>query len=237
MILIATSSLLSLIRLCLIASTDPCTSALIITLSSLTVPALIWSKRPSRESFFLLSSMSLALSCAIKVSEAALASLSSLKLSMVSPELGTPLSPKISTGIDGPASVTLFPLSSSIALTLPKDEPIDMESPTCKVPFCTRTVATGPLPLSRLASITIPLALLLGLALYSATSAVKSTISRSCSIPSLECAETGTNMVEPPQSSGMSSYSVSSCFTLSTFALGLSILLIATIISIPAALA
>ena len=44
-------------------------------------------------------------------------------------------------------------------------------------------------------------------------------------------------MVDPPQSSGMSSYSVSSCFTLSTFALGLSILLIATIISIPAALA
>ena len=122
----------------------------------------------------------------MKVSAAALASLSSLKQSIVSPEFGTPLSPSISTGIEGPASATLLPLSSSIALTLPKEEPIEIESPMCKVPFCTRTVATGPLPLSRLASITIPLASLLGFALYSATSAVRSTISRSCSIPSFE---------------------------------------------------
>ena len=41
----------------------------------------------------------------------------------------------------------------------------------------------------------------------------------------------------PPQSSGISSYSESSCLTLSIFALGLSILLTATIISTPAALA
>ena len=44
-------------------------------------------------------------------------------------------------------------------------------------------------------------------------------------------------MVEPPQSSGISSYSVSSCFTFSILALGLSILLTATIISTPAAFA
>jgi len=44
-------------------------------------------------------------------------------------------------------------------------------------------------------------------------------------------------MVLPPQSSGISSYSVSSCFTRSILALGLSILLIATTISIPAAFA
>ena len=43
--------------------------------------------------------------------------------------------------------------------------------------------------------------------------------------------------MEPPQSSGISSYSESSCFTLSIFAAGLSILLIATIISTPAAFA
>ena len=41
----------------------------------------------------------------------------------------------------------------------------------------------------------------------------------------------------PPQSSGISSYSESSCFTRSTFAPGLSILLIATMISTPAAFA
>ena len=44
-------------------------------------------------------------------------------------------------------------------------------------------------------------------------------------------------MVVPPQSSGISSYSESSCFTRSMFALGLSILLMATMISTPAAFA
>ena len=50
-------------------------------------------------------------------------------------------------------------------------------------------------------------------------------------------ADTGTNVVEPPQSSDISPYSVSSCLTFSTLALGLSILLTATIISTSAALA
>ena len=54
---------------------------------------------------------------------------------------------------------------------------------------------------------------------------------------SVYVADTGTKMVLPPQSSGISSYSASSCFTLSIFALGLSILLTATMISIPAAFA
>ena len=44
-------------------------------------------------------------------------------------------------------------------------------------------------------------------------------------------------MVLPPQSSGIRSYSESSCFTLSMLALGLSILFTATIISTPAAFA
>ncbi len=56
-------------------------------------------------------------------------------------------------------------------------------------------------------------------------------------MPSPDFAETGTNSVDPPQSTGISSYSVISCFTRSMLALGLSILLTATIISIPAALA
>ena len=91
--------------------------------------------------------------------------------------------------------------------------------------------------MSSSASITIPLAFLSGLALSSRTSAVRRIISRRLSIPSLVCADTGQNIVDPPQSSGISSYSVSSCFTLSILALSLSILLMATIISIPAAFA
>ena len=75
-----------------------------------------------------------------------------------SPAFGTPLRPKISTGVDGPAVLILFPLSSDIALTLPWLAPAAIFAPTFNVPFCTRTVATGPLPLSSLASIIIPLA-------------------------------------------------------------------------------
>ncbi len=84
---------------------------------------------------------------------------------------------------------------------------------------------------------TSPLALRSGFAFSSSTSAVRRIISRRLSIPSLVCAETGQKIVLPPQSSGISSYSDSSCFTLSIFALGLSILLTATIISTPAAFA
>ena len=98
-------------------------------------------------------------------------------------------------------------------------------------------MATAPRPLSSCASITRPLAFLSGLALSSRTSAVRRIISRRLSIPSLVCADTGQNIVLPPQSSGISSYSESSCLTLSILALGLSILLTATIISTPAAFA
>ena len=105
------------------------------------------------------------------------------------------------------------------------------------VPFCTRTVATGPFPLSSSASIIRPLAARFGFAFSSLTSAVRRIISSRESIPSCVCADTGTKIVLPPQSSGTSSCSASSCFTLSMFALGLSILLIATIISVPAAFA
>ena len=124
-----------------------------------------------------------------------------------------------------------------MARTLPWDAPAEIKSPTLRVPFCTSTVATGPRPLSSSASITRPLAFLLGLAFNSSTSAVKRTISNKSEIPSPVLADTGTKMVLPPQSSETSSYSVNSCFTLSILALGLSILFTATIISIPAAFA
>ena len=75
------------------------------------------------------------------------------------------------------------------------------------------------------------------MAFNSITSAVKAIISIRSSRPSPVLADTGTKIVLPPQSSGISSYSVSSCFTRSMLALGLSILLTATMISTPAAFA
>ena len=56
-------------------------------------------------------------------------------------------------------------------------------------------------------------------------------------MPILVLADTGTQMTSPPHSSGTSSYSVSCCMTRSGFASGLSILLMATMIETPAALA
>ena len=50
-----------------------------------------------------------------------------------------------------------------------------------------------------------------GFAFNSHTSAVRRIISRRVSIPSPVCADTGTKIVLPPQSSGISSYSESSC--------------------------
>ncbi len=154
-----------------------------------------------------------------------------------SPALGTSDNPRISTGVEGVASFTLLPLSSIMALTLPWHAPAETKSPTCSVPFCTRTVATGPRPLSSSASITSPLARLLGFAFSSIISAVRRIVSSKSSIPSPDFADTGTNSVFPPQSVATSSYSVSSCFTLSILADGLSILFTATTISMPAAFA
>ena len=112
-----------------------------------------------------------------------------------------------------------------------------MKSPTRRVPFCTSTVATGPRPLSSSASMTRPLARLSGLAFSSRISAVSRIVSSRLSMPSPVFAETGTNSVLPPQSVATNSYSVSSCFTRSMLAEGLSILFTATKISMPAALA
>ena len=110
-------------------------------------------------------------------------------------------------------------------------------SPALSVPFSTKSVATGPLPLSSLASITVPFASLFGLALSSFTSATSSTFSSSSSIPMPVFADTGTAITSPPHSSTTSSCSVSCCFTLSGSAPSLSILFIATIIETPAAFA
>ena len=55
--------------------------------------------------------------------------------------------------------------------TRPHSEPATTMSPTFSVPRCTSTVATGPRPLSSLASITAPSAVRSGLALRSSSSA------------------------------------------------------------------
>jgi hypothetical protein len=56
----------------------------------------------------------------------------------------------------GLASCTFSPRSLSMARTRPKASPATIESPTRRVPRWTRTVATGPRPLSSRASIATP---------------------------------------------------------------------------------
>ena len=58
-----------------------------------------------------------------------------------SPADGTPARPRISTGVDGPASAIWRPLSSSIARTRPHSAPATTMSPWFSVPVCTSTVA------------------------------------------------------------------------------------------------
>lgn len=53
---------------------------------------------------------------------------------MVSPALGTSSNPRMETAIEGPALLTVLPLSSIIALTRPVVVPEMMESPVFSVP-------------------------------------------------------------------------------------------------------
>ena len=135
MILTTTSSFESFSRLCLIASTDPCTSAFTTIPSSFKLPSWICVNRSSRESLDFVSSRSFTLLCEINVSAKFLAYFSFPHPTITSPAFGTSFSPRISTGVDGPASLTLLPLSSIMALTLPNAEPAAIGSPTRSVPF------------------------------------------------------------------------------------------------------
>src|ERR1039457_5192367 len=130
--------------------------------------------------------------------------------------------------MDGPASLTILPFSSSIARTRPNTEPTNTASPRRIVPDCISTVATGPLPLSRRASITNPLACVVRGAFNSNTSACNKTPSSNLSMPCPDLEETSTNIESPPQSSGTTPSATSSCLTRSTLASGLSTLVIAT---------
>ena len=114
-----TSSLDSFTRLCFTASTEPCTSALTMIGSSLMLPALIWLNKSSSDNLAFVSSSNLFLPSEINVSAKFLASFSFTVPTRTSPAFGTSLSPRISTGVDGPASLTLRPLSSIMARTFP----------------------------------------------------------------------------------------------------------------------
>ena len=124
-----------------------------------------------------------------------------------------------------------------MARTRPTAVPAIITSPCFRVPFCTSSVDTGPRPLSRRASMTVPDASRLGLAFSSRISAVRTTISSSSCTPIPVFAEISHIMVSPPYSSGIRSYFIISCLMRSGFAPGRSILLMATMIGISAAFA
>src|SRR6266705_794908 len=124
-----------------------------------------------------------------------------------------------------------------MARTRPNEVPASTTSPRLSVPDCTSTVATGPRPLSRRASITMPLAAASTGAFSSSTSACSNTRSISSSMPLPVFADTETNGESPPYSSGTTACATSSCLTFSGLASCLSILLIATTMGTSAALA
>ena len=130
--------------------------------------------------------------------------------------------------MEGEAARTGMPFSSNIALSLPQADPATTASPMRSVPFCTSRVAITPRDLSTVASSTVPIPGLLGLARISACSEISVRASSRSARPVLRCADTGMTMVLPPHSSGVRPASLSCCFTSSGLALARSILLSAT---------
>ena len=150
-----TSSLLSFSSEAFTASTEPCTSALTIRFRFFISPAWIWLNRSSSETL-VTGALALAFSSALRCSTSSRASFSSATALKVAPAVGASLRPVISTGTEGPAEVIFWPLSLTMARTRPTEVPAMMISPCFSVPFCTSSVATGPRPLSRRASMTVP---------------------------------------------------------------------------------
>ena len=153
------------------ASTEPCTSALMISASSLSAPSCICENRSSRLTALLrLASISVRLRWA-RCWAVWRATRSFSTTRQISPAGGGRSKPRISTGTPGPASLTRLPLWSFSAFTRPQASPATTASPTCSVPRCTSIVATGPRPTSRRDSMMTPLASAFGLAFSSSTSA------------------------------------------------------------------
>ena len=110
-------------------------------------------------------------------------------------------------------------------------------SPILSVPVRTMVVAIGPREGSSSDSMMVPSARRSGSALSSDTSATRRMCSSRSFSPAPVLADTGTAMTSPPHSSIMTSRSDSCCLARSGLASGRSILLIATIMGTPAALA
>ncbi len=177
-----TSSLESFSMACLTASTEPCTSALMMRLRLVILPSSMEEKRFSMVSLDA-SPRRCARSFSLRSSATWRDRWSSPTAIISSPALGTSSKPMISTGMEGPASFTFSPRSLISARTRPLAMPAMMLSPTCRVPFWRSTVARGPLALSSLASMMTPRPRRFGLALSSMTSACRRTISRRSSTP------------------------------------------------------
>src|SRR5439155_564441 len=135
------------------ASTEPCTSALRMSRSSFTSPDWICFWSPS--SVIRVAVLPLSLSRSWRIVATCRALRSSDTATRTSPAAGTPPSPWISTGSDGPAHLTFLPLGSISARIRPEWAPTTTASPSFRVPFWISTVATGPRPRSsRLSMIT-----------------------------------------------------------------------------------
>ena len=152
-----------------------------ITLTSFNSPSFRLSNRLSSVTRLLEARCSITARFA-RSSPAARAVFSSSNVTNRSPACGTSFNPVISTGVAGPAVLSRRPKSLVITRTRPNVFPTTIGSPTCNVPCCTNKVATGPFPLSRRASITVPIARCDGSAFKSSTSATSKIISSNSSI-------------------------------------------------------
>ena len=112
----------------LTASTLPCTSALTMMFRFFISPAWIWLNRSSSETLEM-GSLALAFSSALRCSTSSRARRSSATALKFAPAPGTSPRPVISTGTDGPALVSFWPLSLVIIRTRPTAVPAMMISP------------------------------------------------------------------------------------------------------------
>ena len=110
------------------ASAEPCTSALTMMFRFFISPAWIWLNRSSRVTLPTLLFM-LFFCSALRCSASSRAMRSSATAWKSSPASGTSPIPMISTGTEGPASVTFWPLSLVMARTRPTAVPAMITSP------------------------------------------------------------------------------------------------------------
>ena len=139
-----------------IASSEPATSALTTSPSSLTVPSWASLKTSSSETLRPERRASASVFRRLARSPASWRARRSFSTTRTcSPASGTPSKPSTSTGWPGVARLTRAPVKSCIARTRPKCAPATSASPTRSVPRWIRIVTTGPRPGSSLDSITV----------------------------------------------------------------------------------